>query len=332
MSDVQGPDDSWPRKNVPASRQDNQSSLGEVAPYSASPPPASDLGRPGSGWSPASWEEDEDRRPTVHVEVVRTQTGPLLPVPSPPKSPTVPVGRRTLTSLLIVLLVAVGAVAALVLKGPSTKTVVEPANNGLAPTTTVPVATATVAATMTLALPVDTGSSASPTETSSASPTETSTTSPAAGDSSQSPTDTGSTGPIPNDTPSFLGPPIDSSDSSDEDVQISGKDYSNSSVFHCDTRDGDGPFANWNSAGYSTFTGMIGVPDNAQSATGSIITVTFYDQNRKSLGQAVVSIGHPQPVTINLNGAVRMQMNCVSKDNPTYASPALAFGNGALNQ
>jgi len=323
MSDVQGPDDSWPRKNVPANRQDNQFPLGEVAPYSASPPPASDLGGPGPAWLPAGWEEDKDRRPTVHVEVV--QTDPRLPVPSPPKSPTVPVRRRTLASILVVLLVAIGAVAVLVLKGPSTKTVLEPANNGLAPTTTVPVATSTVVETTTLPLPVDTGPSASPTETS--------TTSPTSSDSSQSPTDTGSTGPIANDAPSYLGPPIDSSDSYDEDVQISGKDYSKSSVFHCDTHQDDGqPFANWNSAGYSTFTGMIGIPDNAHSATGSIITVTFYDQNRKLLGQAVVSIGHPQPVTINLNGAIRMQMNCVSKDNPTSYSPALAFGDGALNQ
>jgi hypothetical protein len=128
----------------------------------------------------------------------------------------------------------------------------------------------------------------------------------------------------------FLGDPVDDAESdasSGVDSHISGVDYSYSATLGC-------PLAadnviDWDVAGYRTFMAMVGIADNESGALRETATVTFFDQDKHLLGTAKVSLDHPQPVKLTLNGANRLQVTCtISPASSTVFD--LSLGNGAL--
>jgi hypothetical protein len=186
--------------------------------------------------------------------------------------------------------------------------------------------------------------SSSPTESATTpaalrpSPTRTSTLSPTPSSSPQESSTGGSSTATPvNTTPSpgssqlppganFLGDPVDTDGDTGtgQDEEISGVDYADSTDQICPT---EGTI-DWDAVGFKVFTAMVGIADSEPHATGESATVTFFDEARRQLGAAKVSLGNPMPIRFSLNGATRLQITCtVSPQNGGFD---VALGNAAL--
>jgi hypothetical protein len=126
----------------------------------------------------------------------------------------------------------------------------------------------------------------------------------------------------------YLESPVDSDGdtSTGEDVQISGVDFPNSVIQGCPT----GDVVDWDSAGYTTFTAMLGIGDDQGAATGETATVTFLNEDDGQLRQAKISLGHPERVDFSLQGAVRMKITCTVAPNANVFS--IALGNAAFGR
>jgi hypothetical protein len=88
-------------------------------------------------------------------------------------------------------------------------------------------------------------------------------------------------------------------------------------------------FVQWNVAGSVRFEAVAGVSDDAENTFGRIVEMIFYDQDGKQLVPQPlnVSVGHPQPVSIDLTGVVNLRMTCSGRDAKTQAVRTIA---GAL--
>jgi hypothetical protein len=137
-----------------------------------------------------------------------------------------------------------------------------------------------------------------------------------------------STDTTPPQGVAYLGPPIDSDGGTDTGVDkvISNVDYSNSTTQSCPT---DGA-VDWDSAGYSTFTAMVGIADDEGDATGETATVKFLDEDNGQLRQVKVSLGDPEKVTFSLDGAVRMEITCTASPGSAYDFD-VTLGNAAFS-
>jgi len=112
------------------------------------------------------------------------------------------------------------------------------------------------------------------------------------------------------------------------DVHISAIDYANSTTFYCPTSG----LIDWDVAGYSTFAAEYGIPDDAQSATGVANTITFTDQNGKTLDVQTTSIGQPVKISFSVSGVDRLIMSCARQGSNNATNNLVALGNALLAQ
>lgn len=247
-----------------------------------------------------------------------------LPVPyeqpgQPPARPQVQVRRRTLGTMVTVIAVLLALVVymlyATVLKGPDTVS---------ASATSTSSASATASGTRPSESSPSGGTpAAGPSATDGASADATSTASA-----------TNGVAPGVAFSPvfgsQFLTSPVDNSDdvSTQVDLHISDVDYPHSVELSCPT----GGIDDWNVAGYSTFSAMFGIPDDAQNATGVTDTITFTDQNGRTLGTATASIGQPAKVSLSFTGVDRLVINCSRQGGDAqYANHnAVALGDASV--
>jgi hypothetical protein len=89
----------------------------------------------------------------------------------------------------------------------------------------------------------------------------------------------------------------------------------------------------WSSAGYRQLSATVGVADDERGAVGEIGRVSIRDQDGRDLIKSFdVSLGHPKTVTVDLKGAVQVQITCAGRDSKTSEGRSLAvvLGNAAL--
>lgn len=249
---------------------------------------------------------------TVDTPVPQTQlpVGPELPKQ---QKPPMLVQRRTMSvmmGLIVVLLLVVGGLAFAVL-GSSKSSAAAPSAVGI----TSPPAVASTDALPSPSPSLDVSVSPSDTlatDTSTADPTDTS--SPSAGFSA----------PLGSQP---LGSPVDGEVDTGNDEHISNVDYPDSIRFYCPTSG----LLDWNVAGFTTFTAVFGIPDDAQSATAIINTMTFSDQNGHQLAMAKTALGQPAQIQFALKGATRLIMSCDRQGSNDSVNNFVTLGNPLLS-
>jgi hypothetical protein len=96
-------------------------------------------------------------------------------------------------------------------------------------------------------------------------------------------------------------------------INLSGKRYPRSVNFGCERPTNS--FVEWSVAGSKQFAATLGIPDETSNAFGRIVEIIFYDQDGHQLAKPTdVSVGHPVPITIPLNGVVHLRMACSARD------------------
>lgn len=264
--------------------------------------------------------------PTIEGEIVPREehngVDVRIPAPIEPAPPQkIAVSRTTARWVLLTLIVLLALVAALLylVVKPSPK----PAN---AADTAKSTPSATAAAASASAAPSDSASATTPPGGAS----------PAASDgatagASASAQNLASSTPNPAFSPIngtlYLPTPVDGSVDTKVDVTISNVDYPYSTRFYCPSNS----TLDWNVAGYSIFTTVLGIPDNAQGATGATITMTFSDQNGKVLSVNKTAIGQPANVKIPISGVERLVVTCNRTANNGSGYNQVALGNAAVS-
>lgn len=102
-------------------------------------------------------------------------------------------------------------------------------------------------------------------------------------------------------------------------VKISGELYSRSPGLGCLTSK---PLAvEWNTAGYSHFTALLGIADSDGEGSRINIHVSFQDHDGQTLkSDVVVSSGHPARIAFPLKNATRLHVECLAEDKSGAAS------------
>ena len=118
-------------------------------------------------------------------------------------------------------------------------------------------------------------------------------------------------------------------------VVISAHPYVNSIAFYCNGQQSGQPDEAFDVAGSSTFTAVLGIPDDTQNATGLIATITFSNESGQRIGQPVqVSLGHPANVMLDINGVTQLGMTCDGRNRQTSQTASdfhVAFGDAAVS-
>ena len=121
-------------------------------------------------------------------------------------------------------------------------------------------------------------------------------------------------GGAPSSSSAYLSnqqPTVNNGSVSDEGTTLSGQGYPNSVVFYCSGQSNGQPTQAWDVGGRSTFTAVIGVPDDSQYVTGIVGTLTFTSQDGKQLSKNVnVSLGHPARVSLNISDVTQLDVTC----------------------
>lgn len=236
----------------------------------------------------------------------------------PPKPPA-RVPRWLLTSLVVVLVLAVLAIVGLVLRGGPTQSVAV-GHTSTPPTSPSSAATSPSSSTATspAASPAGspTGSDASPTATSD---------SIAAGGG-------GSGAPVANVSALTTLNSTDIGNLSNGPEQIGAVTYQNSVGFTCYTSGNDANFV-YDVAGYKFLNTVLGVPSDSTNATGNAMTITFFKDGATQLGQPVtISLDHPQSVHLNLQGASQLEIACNATNVTSHQQVDMdaALGNATI--
>jgi hypothetical protein len=142
----------------------------------------------------------------------------------------------------------------------------------------------------------------------------------------------------PTDASHYLSnktPTVQNSGLDTGQVVIAANPYVNSITFNCDGPMSGQPDLAYDVAGSSTFTAVLGIPDNTQYATGLIATITFSNEAGQQIGQQVqVSLGHPANVTLDITGVTQLGMTCDGRNRQTSQTASgfdVAFGNAAVS-
>lgn len=117
--------------------------------------------------------------------------------------------------------------------------------------------------------------------------------------------------------------------------QIGATIYADSVRFTCDGGpSGSGDDVIYNVAGYNYLNGTLGVPSDATNAAGNTATITFFkDGSTDQLGRAItISLDHPQPVHLNLQGSSQLEIACLASDATSHSSVDMdiALGNATI--
>lgn len=114
---------------------------------------------------------------------------------------------------------------------------------------------------------------------------------------------------------SDLSPTVDNAGIDTGQQVITARQYTKSVLFYCDGGSGDQPDVAYDVAGSSSFTAVVGIPDNMTNATDVTATVTFTNESDQRLGHSVqVSLGHPASVRLPINGVTQLGITCVGRD------------------
>lgn len=85
--------------------------------------------------------------------------------------------------------------------------------------------------------------------------------------------------------------------------------YQNSVRFSCYF--GGSGHVTYNVAGYKFLDATIGVPNNATNAVDNTMAITFFKDGSTQMGSPLnVALGQPQPVHLDLQGAVQLKIKC----------------------
>jgi hypothetical protein len=271
---------------------------------------------------PALAAEPAQAAPTEIVEVVVPSGGSRLPV----RRPTgVVVRRRKLALMYLVIFALVVVVAAMAYVMVTNKSNQVAAVSSNSSRTASAQDSATSTGTGTDSSPSSSGvagASNSPGSSASGSASDGSSATSTGGTAA---TD-GGTGFTPPFGTEYLPAPVDGDVYTHQDVHIGNVDYATSSSFYCPTSG----LIDWNVAGYKTFTAEFGIPDDAQSATGVSNTVTFTDQNGKTLGQSTTSLGQQVKISLSVSGVDRLIMSCARQGTNNSTNNLVALGNALL--
>jgi hypothetical protein len=118
---------------------------------------------------------------------------------------------------------------------------------------------------------------------------------------------------------SALQPTVNNADLGTGAQTMSATAYPNSITFGCDgTANTDQPDEAFDVAGRTSFSAVVGIPDNTQNATSLNETVTFANQSGTQLMKpVVVSLGSPASVQLNISGVTQLEMTCSGTDPQT---------------
>ena len=112
-------------------------------------------------------------------------------------------------------------------------------------------------------------------------------------------------------------PTVDAGSVSDQGTTLSGRPYPDSVVFYCSVQSNGQPTEAWDVEGKTTFTAVVGIPDDSSNVTGDVATLTFTSQDGKQLARNVtVSLGHPAHVSLNVSGVTQLDITC-NATNPS---------------
>ena len=144
--------------------------------------------------------------------------------------------------------------------------------------------------------------------------------------------------PITTDASHYLSnktATVDNADLSTGQVVIAANPYVNSITFNCWGQQSGQPDEAFDVAGSSTFTAVLGIPDDTQNATGLIATITFSNESGQRIGQQFqVSLGHPADVTLDIKGVTQLGMTCDGRNRQTSETANgfdVAFGDAAVS-
>ena len=154
--------------------------------------------------------------------------------------------------------------------------------------------------------------------------------------------------PSPSPSPTGAGPvtdashylsnktaTVDNADLSTGQVVIAANPYVKSITFNCWGQQSGQPDEAFDVAGSSTFTAVLGIPDDTQNATGLIATITFSNESGQRIGQQFqVSLGHPADVTLDIKGVTQLGMTCDGRNRQTSETANgfdVAFGDAAVS-
>jgi cell division protein FtsL len=128
---------------------------------------------------------------------------------------------------------------------------------------------------------------------------------------------------------------VDNADLGTGQVVIAANPYVNSITFNCWGQQSGQPDEAFDVAGSSTFTAVLGIPDDTQNATGLIATITFSNESGQRIGQQFqVSLGHPANVTLDITGVTQLGMTCDGRNRQTSETASdfhVAFGDAAVS-
>jgi hypothetical protein len=133
---------------------------------------------------------------------------------------------------------------------------------------------------------------------------------------------------------SALNPTVNNGSVSTGQQVIAAQEYTSSLLFGCYGPNGDQPDEAYDVAGSSTFTAVVGIPDDASDATNVIVSVTFTNEASQRVGQPVqVSLGHPVRVRLHIAGVTQLGVSCVARDARTgqgLGNIQVALGNAQV--
>jgi hypothetical protein len=134
---------------------------------------------------------------------------------------------------------------------------------------------------------------------------------------------------------SDLAPTVDNAYSSTGQQVIVAKSYPDTVSFDCNGPSGDQPDEAYDVAGSTSFTAVVGIPDNTQYVTDVIATVTFSNEADQRIGKPVqVSLGHPARVTLDTAGVTQLGVTCTGHNAGTGQSASgfqVALGNAHVS-
>jgi len=117
--------------------------------------------------------------------------------------------------------------------------------------------------------------------------------------------------------------------------QIGATTYEDSVRFTCDSSSGaaSGNLV-YDVAGYKFLTALIGIPSNASNGAGNAMTITFYrDGSATQLAAPItVSLDHPQPVHLDLQGSSQLEISCSGTNTTGQQATQMdvALGNATI--
>lgn len=114
-------------------------------------------------------------------------------------------------------------------------------------------------------------------------------------------------------------------------VVMSNQTYQNSVSIQCYGEAQNAPVEiAYDVDGASFLNATVGIPDDAQNAAGDTLTITFFKNGPSSQLAAPinVSVGQPQNIHLNLDGASQLDFTCAAVNDTTQQGTTLDFALG----